>query len=266
MRNFLVTGATGNLGGAALRILQAHTGSNAHALVRSTTQADALGHQGIDTRVGDYTDRASLRTAFRGIDGLLFVSSPALDPNVRIEQHKAVAQEAVSAGVEHIVYTSAMGAQHDPGHRTTEIELQEIGVSHTVLRNALYSDAFAAKVIQDTESGPIVSAGAGSSLVTSSIADLAEAAVIALTSPPTKQLWELRGPAWTFDQLAEAVSAELGRAIEHREVGDFETGPFAGLFPLIRKGIFSEESDDLATLLRRAPQPIEAVVAQLCRS
>ncbi|PSJ19567.1 hypothetical protein CVH10_22190, partial [Halomonas sp. ND22Bw] len=85
-----------------------HTGSNTHALVRSTTQTDALGHQGIDTRVGDYTDRASLRTAFRGIDGLLFVSSPALDPNVGIEQHKAVVQEAVSAGVEHIVYTSAM--------------------------------------------------------------------------------------------------------------------------------------------------------------
>lgn len=265
MKNFLVTGATGNLGGAALSILQAQTGPKPLALVRSTTQADALGRRGIDTRIGDYTDRASLRTAFRGIDGLLFVSSPALDPNVRIAQHKAVVQEAVSAGVEHIVYTSAMGAQHDPGHRTTEIELQEIGVSHTVLRNALYSDAFAAKVIHDMESGPIISAGTGSSLVTSSIADLAEAAVIALTSPPAKQLWELRGPVWTFDQLAESVSAELGRTIEHREVDDLETGSFAVLFPLIRKGVFSEESNDLATLLRRAPQTIEAVVARLCR-
>ncbi|MDV6272976.1 hypothetical protein R3Q06_05630 [Rhodococcus erythropolis] len=139
-------------------------------------------------------------------------------------------------------------------------------MSYTVLRNALHSDAFAAKAIHDMEPGPIVSAGAGSSLVTSSIADPAEAAVIALTTPPAKQLWKLRGPAWTFDQLAESVSTELGKTIEHREVDDLETGPFAVLFPLIRQGILSEESDDLATLLRRAPQPIEAVVAQLCRS
>ncbi|RAL31584.1 hypothetical protein CVN56_25705 [Rhodococcus sp. AQ5-07] len=266
MRNFLVTGATGNLGGAALRILQTQTGSNTSALVRNTTQADALARESIKTRVGDYTDRASLRTAFRGIDSLLFVSSPALDTNVRIAQHKAVVQEAVSAGVGHIVYTSAMGAQHDPGHHSTETELHEIGVNHTVLRNALYTDAFAAKAIRDAESGTVLSASEGSTVVTSSIADLAEAAVIALTTPPAKQLWELRGPAWTFDQLAEAVSAELGRKIRHSEVDDLDTGPFAVLFPLIRKGVFSEESDDLATLLRRAPQHIEAVVAQLCRS
>ena len=50
------------------------------------------------------------------------------------------------------------------------------------------------------------------------------------------------------------------RPIGHKEVGDGDTGPFAVLFPLIRRGVFAFESQDLAEFLGRAPTNIGGVV------
>lgn len=260
----MITGATGNLGGAALRFLIDQNPTDAlSVLVRDPHVARTFEQHGVSARVGDYSDRASLDLAFRNVRRLLFVSSPVMDPTVRAAQHSAVV--AASAGVEHVVYTSAMGASHDPGHSAAENALADSGTSHTILRNALYTEPFAARALADSSQGAVRSASAGRALATASIRDLAEAAVRALLDPPSRRLWELRGPAWTFDELAVAVGARLGRVIAHREVDDAETGEFATLFPLVRRDVFAQSTEDLRELLGRDPRSIAAVVNDLER-
>lgn len=248
MTHFLITGATGRLGSSALACLAERVPADRlHPLTRTGAG-----------RYGDYDDPASLEAAFDGIDRLLFVSSPELDPERRIRQHLNVLGAAKN--VEHIVYTSARGAQHDPGHRTTEEALASGGIPHTILRNSLYTEPFVEKAIGDARAGAILSASAGQPLTTASIADLGEAAARALLDPPAAPLWELRGPAWTYADLAAALSERLGRPVEAREVGDAETGPFAPLFPLVRAGLYAAGTDDLERLLGRPPQDVAAVI------
>lgn len=264
MNTFLITGATGNLGRAALdSLLERIPAAHISVLTRDPETAVSLADRGVDIRRGDYSDRHSLDRAFTGVDRLIFISSPVLDPSVRAQQHRTVIDAAAAAGVEHIVYTSGMGAPHDPGHSAAEFALVTSDLSHTILRNALYSDAFVEKALVEARTGRIVEASAGRPIVTASIADLGEAAAIAALSRPQRSMWELRGPAWTFDELALTLASLLGEDVRQEEVGDEATGPFAVLFPLIRRGVFSEETPDLAELLGHAPMSVAEVAVRL---
>lgn len=229
-------------------------------MVRTRASAALLAARGLQPRLGDYNDPASLSAALVGIDRLLFVSSPALDPVVRVAQHAAVTDAAAAARVEHIVYTSAMGAAHDPGHASTERALAAGGIAHTILRNSLYTEPFAATALAGSS---VVHASAGRRLATASILDLAAAAASALMTPGTGRTYELRGPAWSFNDLGAAVSAALGREVAVREVAVAETGPFAVLFPIVQKGFYEAETGDLEELLGRPPRDIHEVVARL---
>lgn len=263
MTNFLITGATGNLGGAALHTLQSAVSKpEISVLVRTQNAATQFLDAGISVRIGDYSDPRSLHHAFEGIDRLLFVSSPVLNPAVRTAQHRNVVEAAVTAGIGHVVYTSAMGAPHDPGHTSAEQALAEKQGSYTILRNGLYTDPFVALALAQSLSGSIRSASGSQRIVTSSIGDLGEAAVRALLDPPRQLLWELRGPSWSFDELAATLTRLTGGPVRHELVSDAETGAFSLLFPLVRRGVFSAETSDLEELLGREPQGIETVATQ----
>jgi NAD(P)H dehydrogenase (quinone) len=266
MTVFLVTGVTGNLGGAAVdSLLERVPMADIRVLVRSAGDAVLLSARGLAVRVGDYSDRSSLDAAFSGVDRMIFVSSPVLDPVIRAAQHRGVVESAAAVGVTHVVYTSAMGAPHDPGHSAAEESLVASGTGHTILRNALYTDPFVAQAISDSRKGTITSASEGQSVVTAAISDLGEAAAISVFNPPAKHVWELRGPAWTFDELAQTMSHLSGRPIMHKEVADNMTGAFAVLFPLIRRGVFTATTDDLALILGRRLQGIADIAARLLR-
>ena len=102
----LVTGATGHFGNAVIDfLLKKGTEANQiSALVRNVQKAEDLKNKGIDLRTGSYDNYASLVSAFKGVDKLLFVSGSEV-PN-RLSQHENVVKAAKEAGVKHIVYTS----------------------------------------------------------------------------------------------------------------------------------------------------------------
>lgn len=265
MTVFLVTGVTGNLGSTALRsLLERVPRSDVRVLVRTDRAAADFAARGLAARVGDYSDPDSLDAAFTGVDRAIVISSPVLDPSVRAVQHRTVIESAVAAGARRVVYTSGIGARYDPGHSAAEDALTESGIHHAILRNALYTDAFVERAIaQAGADGLITSASTGQSLTTAAIADLGEAAAAASFTMPKKTLWELRGPRWDFNDLAAALTVALGRPISHEDVDDADTGPFAVLFPLIRRGVFGPETPDLAELLGRASADIRVVVREM---
>ncbi len=72
----LVTGATGYVGGAALRLLSKRGGSRSVVgLARNAERAALTAPKGVTFRFADYDDRPSLDDAFQGVTGLLFVAS-----------------------------------------------------------------------------------------------------------------------------------------------------------------------------------------------
>jgi len=148
MKNILVTGATGQLGSAVIEnLLESTDAGNIHALVRNPEKAAAIEEKGVTVLIGDYNDYGSLVTSFKGIEVLYMISNNDI-PN-RITQQDNVVRAAADAGVAHIVYTSFQReneTESSPistvvkGHRFTEQQLSDWGITYTILRHGMYMD------------------------------------------------------------------------------------------------------------------------------
>ena len=82
----LVTGATGHFGKATIDFLlkKGISANSISALVRDEAKAEDLKTKGINLKIGDYDNYASLVKAFKGVDKLLLVSSSDV---VNLGQH-----------------------------------------------------------------------------------------------------------------------------------------------------------------------------------
>jgi NAD(P)H dehydrogenase (quinone) len=262
MITYLVTGATGSLGSRITRQLTyISPAETITVLVRPAARTSHLKELGVAVVRGHYDDVESLRHALGGVTRLVLVSSPILDPITRARQHRNVIEQAVDAGVEHVVYTSALGAEHDPGHFETEQALAR-GLPFTILRNGLYSEPFARRALDEAaRSGGITSATGGHPVRTASWDDLAEAACLAVTAvDPQSSIRRLNGTPWTYDQLARHLATRLGRPVTHREVAADELGELGQVHALFRHGLLAQSADELTGMLRRSPRSIEAVI------
>ena len=70
---YLVTGATGFVGGAVARQLSA-AGHRVRAVVRTPSKAAGLAALGVDLCPGDVADKASMRAAMTGVDGVFHIA------------------------------------------------------------------------------------------------------------------------------------------------------------------------------------------------
>ncbi|MEV6986184.1 NAD(P)H-binding protein [Sphaerisporangium sp. NPDC051017] len=270
MTKIAVTGVTGNLGRIAVDDLLGRVSpADVVALARTPEKAAPLAARGVEVRHGDYDRPDTLDGALAGVEVLLLVSGPDLTPGVRVAQHEAVIERAVRAGVRRIVYTSGLGADSGQGfaadHGLTEKAIAASGLSHTFLRNALYSEAFlGAALAEARQKGTVTSSTGGRPLNTARLRDLALAASAALTGTGHENAtYELRGPLWTYPRLAEALAAALGVPVEYREVDDAEAGWLGSLGPAVRAGAFAETGPDLERLLGRPATDLAGTVEAL---
>lgn len=124
----LVTGATGKVGNALARALDAR-GDAVRALVRDPERARAVLPAGIEPARGDVTDRASVERAARGCE-LVFtahglpeqwVEDEGIFERVNARGAENVALAARDAGARRLVHTSTIDVFHcDPGGRFDE--------------------------------------------------------------------------------------------------------------------------------------------------
>ncbi|GAA2097575.1 NAD(P)H-binding protein [Actinomadura alba] len=270
MAEIAVTGATGNLGRIVIEDLLTRVGpEDLIAIARTPGKAADLTERGLEVRHGDYGDAGSLDGALAGVRTLLLVSSPDLTPGVRVVQHRAVIDAAARAGVRRLVYTSGIGAgdglDFGADHSATEQALEKSGLTRTVLRNALYSEAFLGTALaQASRTGEVTSATEGQRLSTARLRDLALAASAALTGDGHENAtYDLYGPLWTYAELAETLSGVLGKPVAHREVTDAEAGWLGALFPLVRSGALTRTGGDLERLLGRPPAGLHETVTAL---
>ncbi len=113
----LVTGATGFVGAAVARALNA-TGTEVRVLIRRDSDLRNLGGLKVEQAYGDLRDRDSLRRALSGCQQLYHVAAHyalwAKDPSVFYEVNvtgtRTLLETARDLGIERIVYTSTIGA------------------------------------------------------------------------------------------------------------------------------------------------------------
>jgi uncharacterized protein YbjT (DUF2867 family) len=145
-RLILVTGATGNQGGAVARHLLQRGNFRVRALVRDPNKptAQALKQAGAELVQGDFSDRASLDRALQGADGIFSVQNFQDGSETEIRQGKAVADAAKAAGIQHFVYSSVGSAERNTGipHFDSKFQVEEyiraIGLPYTILRPVFF--------------------------------------------------------------------------------------------------------------------------------
>ena len=109
------------------------------------------------------------------------------------------------------------------------------------------------------------------------VEDVADAAAVVLTEPSrhTGRIYELTGPrALTFAEAVEVISRASGRPITYKQlspaeytatlveagVSEDDAHHVAEMFVLMERGLFATTTDDLATVLGRAPRTFEDYV------
>src|ERR1035441_5506439 len=117
-KTILVTGATGQQGGAVARQLLKQPSFAVRALSRDLAKpaARALAQAGAEVIRGDLNDPASIRRALEGAYGVFSVQNfMETGFDGEINQGKHLADAAKSAGVQHFVYSSVVSADRRTG-------------------------------------------------------------------------------------------------------------------------------------------------------
>jgi uncharacterized protein YbjT (DUF2867 family) len=114
----LITGITGNVGGATARHLLAQ-GKTVRALVRNRQKAVNWADQGVELVDGDWNDAAAIERALEGVDGAFVMLPTVWAPSPDFKEAKAVIANYVEALTKtpppRVVALSSMGANRTSG-------------------------------------------------------------------------------------------------------------------------------------------------------
>ncbi|PWF85060.1 NAD(P)-dependent oxidoreductase [Kocuria rosea] len=223
--SIVITGATGRLGRHVISSLLRLDVQlpDLVAAGRDEEKLGALRELGLATVRADYTEPATLDEAFAGADTVLLISSSEV--GIRVPQHRNAVDAAVRAGVSRLVYTSALGADRGKllladEHLATEEAIAASGLPFTILRNGWYTENFE-PALRHAETTGVVLASAGDGRVASATReDYAEAIASVLAQDGhAGQTYELSGDvAWSFDELAAALTEVLDREVTYRRL------------------------------------------------
>ena len=261
-----VTGVTGALGGMVSRAL-ADAGVPQRMLARTPSKAPALPDATVVEF--DYADRSACETALSGVQTLFFVSGR--EDEHRLAHHRAVVDAAAAAGVQHIVYTSFVGASPTStftlgrDHFATEQFIEASGVAYTFLRDSFYQDLLPYFVGNDgILRGP---AGHGRAAFVAR-ADVARVATAVLQDPEAHagRTYDLTGPeALTLYEVATLLTTGLRRSVSyvdetvpeayasraHYGAPDWQVDAWVSTYTAIRAGELEPVSGDVEALTGR---------------
>ncbi|MFF2089092.1 SDR family oxidoreductase [Paenibacillus sp. NPDC058174] len=272
----LVTGATGNLGIAAINhLLTKIEPENITALARNRTKAASFEEKGVNIRLGEYDDINSLEKAMQGVDKVLLISSN--DQGKLLQQHKNVVDAANKAGVNHLIYigsavkefeSSTLHTMLEP-HFQTEDYIKESQIPYTILRNTIYADAlpmFLGDNVFDTG----IYLPAGNARVPFALRrELGEAAAnVSLQPNHENKTYVLTGSQhYSFENLAEILSEISGKTVNYinadlksfeetlRSAGvpEYAISALSGYVTDMREGRYTLLTNDLESILGRKP-------------
>jgi len=284
MRNsILVTGASGHFGQLVLKHLTDTLSVPVSRIVAASRNPAKLADwaaKGVETRALDFEQPDTFAAAFDGVERALLVSTDALDrPGRRLEQHTNAINGLKTAGVSHVIYTSAPNPAGAPlliapDHEGTEKALLESGLAGwTVLRNHWYFENLFMFLPPVLASGKWYAADGGQGSADIARSDLALAAATVLAGTESgKNIYTLSGAqSLTKAAIGAAVGAAIGKPIEVVQVpleglvqGMVQAGlpePLARVFASFdtntEAGRVAEVTGDFERITGRQPQSFE---------
>lgn len=212
-----LTGATGTIGGALLRIL-ADAGEEVRALSRRPPEGEVP--PSVTWAEADLMERATLPRVLEGADRL-FLLTGNVETAVRAQQNAIRA--AVQARVRHVVKLSALGASdHSKSvigvwHWVVEQELQRSGLAWTILRPHVFMQNVLAQAASIRSRGEVRSPAGDAAVPRIDTRDIAAASAAVLTgSGHEEKRYTLTGPApVAWQEVADTLSDVLGYAVRY---------------------------------------------------
>ena len=271
----LITGASGNAGGAVLReVLK--IGSGVRAMYRSKEDSAKV-PQGATAVIADFADQQSLSRALEGVDTVYLVCSPVREL-VQLESNMIDACR--EAGVKRIVLNSALGAgdfakSFPSWHREVEDKLKGSGMDFTILRpNGFMQNLISYFAPSIRAEGAFYQSTGNAKVSHIDLRDIAEAAAKILSSPAhhSGKIYELNGPeALSYAEIAEKISKATGRKVQYVDIPadaqrkalldmgmpDFLVTALLELQDYYASGKASIVDGTLESLIHRAPTTID---------
>ena len=271
----LITGASGNAGGAVLReVLK--IGSGARAMYRSKEDSAKV-PQGATAVIADFAAQQSLSRALEGIDTVYLVCSPVRE---LVELESNMIDASHKAGVKHIVLNSALGAgdfakSFPSWHRKVEDKLKGSGMDFTILRpNGFMQNLISYFAPSIRAEGAFYQSTGSAKVSHIDLRDIAVAAAKILSSPAhhSGKIYELNGPeALSYAEIAEEISKATGRKVQYVDISanaqrkallemgmsDFLVTALLELQEYYASGKASKVDGTLESLIHRAPTTMD---------
>lgn len=193
----LVTGGTGNVGGAVVKDLLKR-GAKVRVLARKQPEEGKLS-AGVEVAIGDLLDPVSVEHALEGVEKLFLLNAVVAD---ELTQALIAYGVAKRMGLKHVTYLSVFKVEqfrdvpHFASKLAVERALREFGVPYTILRPGYYmqNDGNLKGALTGPGIYPIPIGTAGICAV--DVRDIAEAAAISLTEGGHDgQTYDVVGPS-----------------------------------------------------------------------
>lgn len=221
VKSILVTGATGQQGGAVVQSLL-RKGQKFRALTRKPEKAGWLKQIGAEVVQGDLTDRVSLDNALQGMDGVFGVTTffeSGLEGEV--QQGKALADAAKAVNIGQLVFTSVGSADQNtqiPHFETkwrVEQYIHQLGLPATILRPVWFMENFGTYFPPTPEGKLVLPMGPDVKLQMIAVKDIGEFGASAFLRPNDflGHAIDLAGDGLTMREVAAALSRTKGRTI-----------------------------------------------------
>lgn len=225
----LVTGATGNQGGATIRHLAKEGRFALRAMTRKpdSDKAKALKALGVEVVTGDLDDAKSLENALSGAWGVYAVQNTwEAGVEKEEEQGKRIAKVARERGVQHYVYASvgsahkATGIPHFDNKFRVEQVVKGLGFpSYTIVRPVFFMENLTSAWFLNGDN--LVTALAPTTKLQMIAADdtgrFGATAFLDAKKHANAEV-DVAGDAITMVEAAEAVSSIVGRPITYQQI------------------------------------------------
>jgi len=221
----LVTGATGQQGGAVARALLGK-GQTVRVMTRHPEKATSLAQAGAEIVQGNLTDQADLQMALRGVYGVFAMSTPfEAGMEAEVRQGIMLADAAKQAGIAHYVYTSVGSASRDTGiphfdsKWRVEQHIRQIGLPATILRPVWFMENFTTFAKPSAEGVLMLPMKPATKLAMVALKDIGEFGAAAFLRPKDflGQAIDLAGDDLTMPETAVLLTKAMGRPIRFQE-------------------------------------------------
>jgi uncharacterized protein YbjT (DUF2867 family) len=274
----LITGATGTVGSAVVKALQAK-GTNVVAASREAQKVKEKFGSDVAAVAFDFADPSTYEKATQGVEKV-FLLGPPVDPAMD-QLLTPFVQHLKKKGINRVVYLSAFGVEEVsesmPFHANMEKLLKDNGFAVTFLRPTFFAQNFRNFEYDNIVNRKVTYSPAGQGKAAFvDINDIGEvAAKVLLEKGHEGKVYTLTGPTpYSYGDVAAILSEvrgepihypspspeEYAQALKSAGAPDFVAGYMNNVYGLIRDGHADYVSPDVQNLLGRKPNDLRNVL------